>query len=82
MMKAILVNPDGTRVVLLGLSHANLDRLRSMGLSGYIEIKAADMDIPHDILITAAETEQVLLEAFAGGIGPNTKVHIDKKFTT
>lgn len=79
MMKIKTHSKDGRPVVLLGFSHGNLDRLRADGLSGYIEIKAESLDIPFDILITAAETEQALLRAFEGGIGPNTKLRIDPR---
>lgn len=65
--------------VLLGLSHANLDRLRSDGLKGGIHVKGADIGIDVDIFITAAPTEAVLLEAMGGMIGPDTKLHIDKR---
>lgn len=66
-------------LVVLGLSHANLDRLRADGLSGGIKISGADLGIPIDIMITAAETEVKMLEAFTSGIGPDTKVSIDKR---
>lgn len=69
----------GREVLILGLSHANLDKLREQGLRGRIEIKAEDIDIPFDIIITAAPTEQHMIEAFQSGIGADTKVHISDK---
>jgi hypothetical protein len=78
MIKAYFVK-DGQPILLLGLSHANLDRLREYGLSGHILIKAADFGLSHDIVITAAKSEQVIAQYLAPYIGPDTKVHIDKK---
>lgn len=79
MMKIKADGPNGP-VVVLGLSHANIDKLRSDGLSGAIKIDAKELGIPLDIWITAAETEQVMIDAFEGCITPQTKLHIDKRF--
>ena len=68
------------RVVLLGLSHANLDRLRADGLDGFIRIAGEELGIDITILITAGETEQAMLEHFASSVGPDTKVTIDPRF--
>jgi hypothetical protein len=65
--------------ILLGLSHANLDRLRADGLKGAIKVAGKDLGIDVDIYITAAETEAVMLQEFAAGIGPDTEVKIDKR---
>lgn len=70
---------DGRPTLVIGLSHLNLDRLRADGLSGCILIRADEYGISHDIQITAAETEAVLLEVFAPNVGPDTKVHISDK---
>lgn len=79
MIKAKIVK-NGRTIVLLGLSHANLDRLREQGLHGHIEIKGEDLEIgPVDILITAAETEQVMLETFIDGVREGTKLRIDPR---
>ncbi len=66
-------------LVLLGLSHANLDRLRAEGLKGGIRIQGAELGIDVDIIITAAPTEAHMLDAIAEQIGPSTRVHIDQK---
>jgi hypothetical protein len=79
MMKVSASWKNGRRLVMLGLSHANLDRLRKDGLRGYIEIKAEELHIGCDIIITAAETEQVMMEAFAQLIGEGTEVKIDER---
>ncbi len=79
MMKARIKGPDGD-IVLLGLSFANLDRLRADGMKGFINIKATDIGgAPFDIMITAAATEADMATMLAEFIGPDTKVHIDEK---
>lgn len=70
---------DGVDGILLGLSHANLDRLRADGLTGYIEIKGAELGISVNIIITAAESEEMMLEAFAAGIKAGTELRISGK---
>lgn len=79
MLKARL-SKDGTEVILLGLSFANLDRLRADALDGFIWIDGKAMGISCDIIITAGETEQEMMRTFAKFIGPETKVHIDDRF--
>lgn len=78
MMKARL-DLDDRKVVLLGLSHRNLDKLRADGLNGCIEIKAEEIGIDFDIIITAAETEQAMLDYFQAGITEGTKLRISEK---
>lgn len=65
--------------ILIGLSHANLDKLRADGTKGYIRVAGADIASPIDIIITAAPTEAHLLEAMSDMIGPDTKVRIDER---
>jgi hypothetical protein len=80
MLRATAKTDDGATLVLIGLSFANLDRLRREAGDGFIKITGAEMDIGRiDILITAAETEAALLQLFAGRIGANTKFSIDEK---
>ena len=69
-------------VVVLGLSHANLDRLREAGLSGGIQISGKELGIDVDIWITAAPDERAMIRAFQDGIGPETDVRIDKRLTS
>lgn len=80
MMKAKMFI-DGETIVVIGLSHANLDRLRADGLAGSIEIKGEDLDIPFPlrIFVTAAEDEQEMLRAFEKGVHAGTKLRIDPR---
>lgn len=80
MMKAKLFI-GGRTVIVIGLSHANLDRLRADGLESYIEITSEDLDIPFPlkIMVTAAQDEQEMLRAFEKGINAGTKLRIDPR---
>ena len=66
-------------LLILGLSHANLDRLRRDGLTGKIVIDGRELGLNVDIWITAAENEQVMMRSFQEGITAGTKVHIDQR---
>jgi hypothetical protein len=69
-------------MIVLGLSHANLDRLRAEGIKAAIKIDGKELGIDVDIFITAGETEAVMFQQFERGIGPNTKIKIEKGFTS
>lgn len=70
---------NGRETFLIGLSHANLDKLRSDGFKGCIPIRAGECGLPFDIVITSAATEQEMVDAMIEGIGPHTLVHIDER---
>lgn len=78
MMK-IKATLGGRETLILGLSHANLDRLRADGLTAKILIDGREIGIGIDIWITAAEDEGVMIRAFQEGITEGTKVRIDKR---
>jgi hypothetical protein len=67
-------------LLVIGLSHANLDRLRSDGLTAKIAIDGKELGLNVDIWITAAADEGVMMRAFQEGITEGTKLHIDKRF--
>lgn len=80
MMKIRAEVPSlGGDVLIVGLSHANLDRLRQDGLNGHIRIDGKELGIAFDILLTAAPTERDMMRAFADGVSAGTKVHIDPR---
>jgi len=71
---------DGTRkLLIIGLSYANLDKLRADGMDGFIRINGEEMGLPVDVLITAGETEAIMSEKLLGCSGPETKIHISDK---
>ena len=81
MIKATAKDENGREILILGLSHANLDRLRADGVKGYILIKGSDWGHDFDIYLTAAPTESAFVHAFVelGLLGPNTKLNIEGK---
>lgn len=84
MMK-LRASGAGGDVLILALSHANLDRLREQGLGGMILVSGAEVGIRGeagqtlDVIITAAKDEAAMLEAFKDGIGPGTILHVSEK---
>jgi hypothetical protein len=71
MIKAKATGKDKT-IVILGLSHENLKRLKA---KNPIHINLADIDIPgYEIFIFAGETEEKIAEEMKEFIGPDTKI--------
>jgi hypothetical protein len=66
------------RIVVLGLSHKNLDKLRE---GKPIKFNGATVRLDDDIefLIFGGETEQTMQREFERLIGPDTEVYIDPK---
>lgn len=79
MIKAIAHGKDGTTIVVLGLSFANLDRMRASPGDDYMKVKGADIGLPIDILLFADETEAHLAQKIQSLIGPQTKVTTSDK---
>lgn len=79
MIKAIATSPDGRTIVMLGLTFGNLDTFRREPGDTYIKIDGKEMGLPVDIMIFSGETEAHCAKSLSGGIGPDTKVHIDPK---
>jgi hypothetical protein len=71
-------NGKPVRLVVLGLSHKNLDKLRE-GQPIKFNGAAVRLDDDIEFLIFAGETEQAMQKEFAQFIGPDTEVHIDPK---
>jgi hypothetical protein len=70
---------NGRDVLILALSHHNLERLRANGLNGYIPIAGKELGVPFDIHITAAATEKEILAALVSGVGPQTRIEVSDK---
>lgn len=73
MIKAVC---NGGQLILLGLSHQNLDRLRQ---GKPIKIAGRDLGITGDIVIFSGETEQSMSWELREAISPDTEIHIDSK---
>lgn len=79
MIKATGKGSKGNNTLFLGLSFANLDKFRAEPLDTFILVEGKEMGLPFDVLIFSGETEAAMAEMVAGGIGPDTKVHISPK---
>lgn len=70
---------DGRPVLLLGLSHRNLDILRQYGHRRAIHINKEDIDIPFDIHIIAGKDEAELGDLIAPLLTPDAKIHVSDR---
>jgi len=78
-MKATATQGNGRKLLILGLSNANLDRLRADGLDGAIKVDGKEMGIPFDVIVTSGPTESDIFAAFENVLGPRTKIHVSDK---
>ena len=74
MIKATAQSRDGKTILVLGLSFANLDRMRAHPGDDHITIKGEDVGLPVDVMLFAGETEAHLAQTLQSMIGPQTKV--------
>jgi hypothetical protein len=66
------------RLVVLGLSHQNLKRLKA---GQPIQFKGEDVEIEGiDFLIYSGQTEQTMARELADLVGPRTQTRIDPRF--
>lgn len=79
MIKATGKGPTGRDTLFVGLSFGNLDKFRAAPLDSYILIKGAEVGMPFDVWIFAGRTEADMANMLAGGIGPDTKVHVSDR---
>jgi hypothetical protein len=79
MIKATIPGKDGRTALYVGLSFGNLDRFRQQPLDTFIKIDGKEMGLPMDVVLFSGRTEAEMAELLAGGIGPDTKVHISDK---
>jgi hypothetical protein len=78
MIKGKMSATTGRQLVLLGLSHANLARLKADGLNGFIRVNGDELGVPFDILITAGATEAEMMDGLASLAGPETEIIDDR----
>lgn len=80
MIKAAMIADSGKKILLIGLSHGNLDQLRTNGLKGCIKVEGDAIGWPgYEIIITAGETEVLIAESLSEFIGPDTKINISQR---
>jgi hypothetical protein len=79
MIKATATGADGRPLLMIGLSFGNLDKFRAEPGDTFIPIDGKQMGLPFDVVIFSGETEAHMHKFVAGAIGPDTKIHIDRK---
>lgn len=81
MIKATADGRDGRTVLMLGLSHANLDKLRADGMKGHIWVSGERMGVPINVMIFAGTDEREMAHVLteSGLIDERTIVNIDPK---
>lgn len=79
MIKATLTGPDGSKLLMIGLSFGNLDKFRAEPGDTFVKINGKAMGLPIDVLIYSGETEAHCAKLLEGRIGPDTVMHIDPK---
>ena len=79
MIKATGKGPKGNDTLFIGLSFDNLDKFRAGPCDSYILIDGKEHGLSHDIMIFSGRTEAEMTDMVAGGIGPDTIVHISSK---
>lgn len=72
MIKAMATGPDGKKLLVLGLSFANLEKFRAGPGDTYIKISGTEVGLPVDIMIISGRTEADLASMVP--IGPDTVV--------
>lgn len=78
MLKMGAKTKKGSDLIIIGLSHMNLDRLRE-GRPIHCTARDFGFDSDAEILIFSGETEQSMARDMAELVGPNTDVKIDPR---
>ena len=79
MLKIRTTLSNGRNLLILGLSHMNLERLKA---EQPIAFRGETVGLPGiEILIFAGETEQSMARDMAEFVGPNTCASISKRVT-
>jgi hypothetical protein len=79
MIKATADLPGGRKLLVLGLSYANLDEFRKHPRDTFIKVSGKETGLPVDIMLFSGETEAAMAEMLGELIGPDTKVHVSPR---
>ena len=71
MMKAVAANADGDPLIVLGLTHRNLEALKE---NNPIHIHMSELGLKGEIYIFAAKDERTMEEMFEGKFEVDTKI--------
>jgi hypothetical protein len=79
MIKATIDAPNGRKLLILGLSFANLDRFRAEPRDTMIKIDGKELGLDIDVMIFSGETEALCAEVLEQSIGRATKILISPR---
>jgi hypothetical protein len=82
MLKVTLTTANGKKVLLIGLSFGNLDRLREEVGDTFIKIDPVPLGLSHEVLIFSGRTEADLAEIISktgAEFTPDSRVEISDK---
>jgi hypothetical protein len=79
MIKATATSSTGRKVLMLGLSFANLDEFRAHPRDTMVRIDGKELGLPVDVLLFSGETEAAMADMLADFISPATKVQVSPR---
>lgn len=78
MLKASAPTKDGGTLVILGLSHENVRRMREQDNPVLVDLD--DLNVPGvKVMIFVGETEESMTREMMSLIGPDTNVTVDER---
>ena len=79
MIKATGTGPNGRKLLLIGLSFANLERFKQQPLDTFIRIDGAEMGLDFDVTIISGRTEADMADLVSNALTPDAKVYVDPR---
>lgn len=79
MIKATGKSITGKDMLIIGLSHVNLDKFMKEPLNTFIHINGAEIGMPFDVMIFSGKTEADMAELISKGFTPETKVTVSER---
>ena len=79
MIKATIDAPNGRKLLILGLSFANLDRFRREPRDTMIKVDGKELGLDIDVIIFSGETEAHCTEALEETLGAGTRVRVSPR---
>jgi hypothetical protein len=79
MIKALGTDSHGRKLLLLGLSFANLERFKQQPLDTFIRIAGAEMGLDFDVMLISGATEADMAAVVSNALTPDAKVHVDDR---
>jgi hypothetical protein len=79
VIKALGQDQHGRKLLLLGLSFANLDRFKQQPLDTFIRINGREMGLDFDVMLISGATEADMATVVSYALTPDAKVHVDDR---